>query len=172
VLITCLTVSCVFVALRSGARWFKTGRIPVEVEDVCMYFGLATMIATSGLYLDLLPRLQRIMLVEDGKQAPYAAIDIDIVTSLKEVLCIQVLFWATLWSVKLSLLFMFKKLTTGLPLYNKIWWGVLVFSVLSFIGCVISAFESCSSLHTWFSPLGKSRASFPTTPPSTPPLKG
>ncbi|KAE9363007.1 hypothetical protein N431DRAFT_390519 [Stipitochalara longipes BDJ] len=155
VLIACLTISCVFVALRSGARWFKNGKIPIATEDVFIYLGLATNIATSGLYLDLLPRLQRIALVEIGQLAPYPTIDTDIVTALKEVLSIQIFFWATLWSVKLSLLFMFKRLTNGLSLYTKIWWGVLVFSVLSFLGCVISAFESCSSMHAWFSPLGE-----------------
>jgi len=155
VLIACLTVSCVFVTLRSGARWFKTRQIPVATEDVFVYIGLATYAATCGLYLDLLPRLQRIELVETGNMAPYATINTDIVTVLKEVLCIQIFFWSTLWSVKLSLLCMFQRLTTGLSRYTKIWWGVLAFSVLSFIGCVISAFESCSSMHAWFSPLGK-----------------
>jgi len=108
-----------------------------------MYLGLATNIAMSGLYLNLLPRLQKILLVETGQLAPYATMDIDMVIGLKEVFCGQIIFWSTLWSVKLSLLFIFKKLTTGISLYTKIWWGVLVFSVLSFLGCIISAYHQC-----------------------------
>ncbi|KAH8769238.1 hypothetical protein BGZ57DRAFT_987094 [Hyaloscypha finlandica] len=155
VLIACLTISCIFVALRSGARWLKGRQMPIAAEDIFVYIGLVTYVIMSGLYLDLLPRLQRIDLVESGQLAPYTTIDTDIVTVLKEILCIQIFFWSTLWSVKLSLLFMFRRLTTGISTYTKLWWGVLVFCILSFLGCVISAFESCSSMHAWFSPLGE-----------------
>ena len=130
--------------------------MPIAAEDIFVYIGLVTYVIMSGLYLDLLPRLQRIDLVESGQLAPYTTIDTDIVTVLKEILCIQIFFWSTLWSVKLSLLFMFRRLTTGISTYTKLWWGVLAFCILSFLGCVISAFESCSSMHAWFSPLGKS----------------
>ena len=46
---------------------------------------------------------------------------------------------------------MFKRLTDELPVYTKIWWGVLDFTVVTFIGCVISVFTPCSSMCTWFS---------------------
>ena len=36
VLITCLVISCMFIALRTGARWFKTRQIPFAAEDVLM----------------------------------------------------------------------------------------------------------------------------------------
>jgi hypothetical protein len=70
---------------------------------------------------------------------------------------IEVFFWSTLWAVKLSLLCMFQQLTIGLPMYTKIWWGVTVFTILTFVGCVVSAFTGCSSMHAWFSPDGEYR---------------
>jgi len=63
---------------------------------------------------------------------------------------VLIFFWLTLWAVKASLLLMFKKLTAGLPFYEHLWWYVMAFTIVTFIGCVISDFTSCSSLHAWF----------------------
>jgi len=69
---------------------------------------------------------------------------------LKEFISVLIFFWLTLWAVKVSLMLMFKKLTTGLPFYERVWWYVTVFIMATFTGCVISDFTSCSSLHAWF----------------------
>lgn len=69
---------------------------------------------------------------------------------LKEFLTVLIFFWLTLWSVKASLLLMFKRLTVGLPFYERLWWCVMSFVILSFIGCVVSDFVSCHSMHAWF----------------------
>lgn len=117
-----------------------------------MYIGFCCMVGICGLYLNALPRLKHITLVGTGLKAPYANIRSDLTIILKSFLTIQVLYWGTLWSVKLSLLFMFRKLTTGLLVYTRIWWAVLAFTIVSFILCVVSAFTCCSSMHAWFSP--------------------
>jgi hypothetical protein len=79
----------------------------------------------------------------------------DMVAVLKGLLVIEIFFWPTLWAVKLSLLCMFQKLTIGLSTYTRIWWGVMAFTIITFVGCIISAFTSCSSLHALFSPGGE-----------------
>jgi hypothetical protein len=79
----------------------------------------------------------------------------NMVAVLKGLLVIEMFFWSTLWAVKLSLLCMFQKLTIGLSTYTKIWWGVMAFTIITFVGCVISAFTSCSSLHALFNPGGE-----------------
>ncbi|KAH9209050.1 hypothetical protein DL95DRAFT_478545 [Leptodontidium sp. 2 PMI_412] len=129
VLITCLVISCVFVALRTSARWFKTRQIPFAAEDVFMLIGA-------------------------GLLAPHATFLHDLSVMLKEFFAVQFFFWSTLWCVKLSLLFMFQRLTTGLPTYTRVWWAVLTFTILTYVGCAVSQFTSCSSMHAWFSPAG------------------
>jgi hypothetical protein len=42
----------------------------------------------------------------------------------------QMLFYLSLFSVKMSLLTLYRKLLTGLGIYNKIWWGIVVFTSL------------------------------------------
>jgi hypothetical protein len=141
--------------MRTGARFFKTRQIPLASEDLFIYMALCSFAIMSALYLATMPTFYNVEAIEAGLMQPYASLEKDLVVMLKEFFTVQIFFWLTLWAVKWSLLFMFRRLTEGLPLYTKIWWGVLGFTVLTFIGCVISNFTSCSSMHAWFT-AGKS----------------
>ncbi|KAL7929244.1 hypothetical protein V8C35DRAFT_315898 [Trichoderma chlorosporum] len=149
-LITCFCIAIVFVAMRTGARWFKLRRVPLQMEDILIYGALVSFAITTALYLATVPTLFNADAIDQGLMAPYAGLENDLVLMLHEFFVVQFFFWLTLWMVKWSLMCMFKNLTDGLPIYNKIWWAVLVFSILTFIGCCISNFTSCSSLHAWF----------------------
>lgn len=136
--------------MRTGARWFKNRRIPFQMEDIFMYLALISFAITCALYYATIDTFFNVMAITAGLMQPYASLEHDLLIMLYEFFVVQFFFWLTLWAVKWSLLFMFKRLTDGLPLYNKIWWGVLIFSILTFIGCCISNFTSCSSMHAWF----------------------
>ncbi|KFY21035.1 hypothetical protein V491_03212 [Pseudogymnoascus sp. VKM F-3775] len=150
VLIACLCVAVVFVSMRCGARWYKTRGLPLAAEDIFMYLALVSFAITTALYLATIPTFYNVMDITAGKMEPYASLQTDLVVMLKEFFTVQIFFWLTLWAVKWSLLFMFKALTNGIRIYTNIWWAALAFTVLTFIGCVISNFTSCSSMHTWF----------------------
>jgi Fungal rhodopsin domain len=120
-----------------------------------MYIGLASFATLSTLYWNCLSRVHNIEAVVNGVEPPYASMGADIVTALKDFFMVELFFWSTLWAVKLSLLCMFQKLTVGLLTYTRIWWGVLAFTILTFIGCLIGEITSCSSMQYWFSPHGK-----------------
>jgi hypothetical protein len=147
--------------MRTGARFFKTRQIPLAPEDLFIYMALSSFAIMCALYLATMPTFYNVQAISAGLMPPYASLQTDLVAMLKEFFAVQIFFWLTLWAVKWSLLFMFKRLTEGLPLYTKIWWGVLGFTVLTFIGCVISNFTSCSSMHAWFT-AGKNRFSLST----------
>ncbi|KAL7952499.1 hypothetical protein V8C34DRAFT_318980 [Trichoderma compactum] len=119
---------------RHGARWFKLRRMPMQMEDI-----LATV-----------PTFFNLEAIQQGCMEPYAGLENDLVLMLHEFFVVQFFFWLTLWMVKWSLMCLSKKLTDGLPLYKRTSWGVLVFSILTFIGCCISNSTSCSSVHVWF----------------------
>lgn len=97
-----------------------------------------------------MPTLYNATEIMAGKMEPYASLPADLIAMLKEFFAVQMFFWLTLWAVKWSLLFMFKRLTKGIRLYTNIWWGALAFTVLTFIGCVVSGVTSCSSMDAWF----------------------
>jgi hypothetical protein len=120
------------------------------MEDAFMYLALISFAITCALYYATINTFFNVSAIAVGKMQPYASLQDDLVVMLYEFFTVQFFFWLTLWSVKWSLLFMFKRLTDGLPLYHKVWWGVLIFSILTFIGCCISNFTSCSSMHAWF----------------------
>lgn len=120
-----------------------------------MYFGLAMFATLSGLYWTWLPKLRNIEAVDSGGAPPYAGMDADIIASIKDLFMVQLFFWATLWAVKLSLLCMYRKLTVGLLTYTRVWWGVVTFTILTFLGCLIGEWTACSSLQAWFEPTSK-----------------
>ena len=45
---------------------------------------------------------------------------------------------------------MFRRLTAGLAGYERMWWCVLAFGVLSFFGCIVCVVTSCDNLQAWF----------------------
>lgn len=145
-----MVICTVFVIFRSLARWFKIRHFPYEPEDLAMYVALVAFISQCALYLAAMPTLYNALAVQAGQMAPYASLQTDLVAMLKEFLAVLIFFWLTLWAVKCSLLLMFKKLTVGLPLYERAWWAVMGIVILTFIGAVISNFTSCSSMHAWF----------------------
>lgn len=149
-LAVCLCVAFVFVAMRTGARWFKIRRLPLHMEDIFMYLALTSFTIMCALYLAAIPTFYNVTAIMQGHMKPYPGLGEDLVVMLKEFFVVQFFFWLTLWAVKWSLLFLFKRLTHGLPLYNKVWWAILIFSILTFIGCCISNFTSCSSMRAWF----------------------
>ncbi|KAM3436122.1 hypothetical protein NHJ13734_005223 [Beauveria thailandica] len=149
-LIACLCVGIVFVIMRTGARWYKLRKTPHQMEDIFMYLALVSLIITVALYYATIDTFFRVNAISDGQTEAYAKLPKALDLMLKEFFVVQFFFWLTLWAVKWSLLFMFKRLTKGLPRYTQVWWGVLVYSVLVFIGCCISNFTSCSSLKAWF----------------------
>ncbi|KHN96332.1 uncharacterized protein MAM_05918 [Metarhizium album ARSEF 1941] len=151
-LLASLCVGIVFVMMRTAARWFKCRRIPTEMEDLFMYLALVSFAITCALYYATTNTFFNAMAIIAGEMEPYASLEHDLLVMLHEFFTVQFFFWLTLWSVKWSLLAMFKRLTDGLPWYNRVWWGVLIFSVLTFIGCCISNFTSCSSMRAWFTP--------------------
>lgn len=132
------------------ARWVKIRRFPNEPEDLAMYVALSAFVTQFALYLAAIPTLYNALAIAAGRMAPYASLPMDLVAMLKEFLAVSIFFWLTLWAVKCSLLLMFKRLTVGLPMYERAWWCVMVIVILTFIGAVVSNFTSCSSLHAWF----------------------
>jgi len=149
-LIACLCVGVVAVLMRTFARWYKLRKAPFEVEDCFMYLALVSFAIMTALYLATIPTFFNLAAITEGRMMPYPSLPDDLVVMLKEFFVVQFFFWLTLWAVKWSLLFMFRRLTDGIHFFNKIWWAIFVFSVLTFIGCCISNFTSCSSMKAWF----------------------
>jgi hypothetical protein len=66
------------------------------------------------------------------------------------------LFFTVLWSVKAAFLALFFRLIRTLPLLRRIWFGVVGFCVIAYIGCWLASILNCSPPSDYFKP-GKAR---------------
>jgi hypothetical protein len=166
--IAMITVVSLFLIARSIARWYKVWSF--QVEDGFMLAAYIFFMAMSICYLDITNRLFHLLAVVNGEDPLYPNIITDTVTVTKFFFANTNLLWATLWSVKFSFLFLYRRLMKGLPGHLRWWWAIVVFCIVvmpfslksnliyplmpqkTFIGCVISSITSCSSMYAWFTP--------------------
>jgi hypothetical protein len=98
---------------------------------------------------------------------PYPAMMEDAALMLRLITAGQMCFYTLLFSVKMSLLTLYRKLLAGLPsLYRKVWWGIVAFCILvrdsetvqlshahssqSWLGSVFSSIFTCDNLNEKF----------------------
>lgn len=63
---------------------------------------------------------------------------------------IIVLFWTITWSVKYSFLALYYRLFNGLAIYRKIWWAVVIFAAMAYVGCWVASVWTCHPPSTYF----------------------
>jgi uncharacterized membrane protein YhdT len=150
-LITSMTLAILFVIVRTVARWYKGKGF--AAEDFFCWFALACFVTMCSLYLTILDPLYTSQAVAAGLiPAPPNLLD-QLRFLMGRFYAIQLLFWVTLWSVKFSLLWMFRRLVIGLPLYYRTWLGIVVFTALALAGCEISQLLTCDGgLKAYFTP--------------------
>lgn len=64
---------------------------------------------------------------------------------LKLQFALTMLYWSCLWAAKACFLSFFHRLVRGLKYCRWAWYATVVFTTLSYIGCVITYPVSCSS---------------------------
>ena len=155
-LIIALVIGIIFVVTRSVLRWRAAKRFNIGEDGFCM-MALICQIVVTAIYLRVLddiyyvseeiyPLMAAVASGDPNTLKLYAAMKLHADGMLLGVFVIQSFFWACLWSVKFSLLFMFKRLTERVPFHLKIWWFVLGFTALSFVGALITQIFSCKDI--------------------------
>ncbi|KAE8548912.1 hypothetical protein EYB25_009295 [Talaromyces marneffei] len=145
-----IAIATVFTAARFAVRWTQQQR-EFQIEDGISIFSWVSFLVMAILYIVVTPFLYRVDIAVSTGQL-YADLLKDSLFVIEIFFANTIIFWIVLWSVKLSLLFLYRRLFVGLPDQMKWWWAVLIFTILMFIGCVISNLTSCSSMHAWFTP--------------------
>jgi hypothetical protein len=138
-------VNTAFLVARTFARYIKLRKL--QLEDFMMFLALASFLSMAGVYLVALPPLYRVIDVSAGRMPLYYKFFDDGYLIIKGLFAATMLFWATLWAVKVSLLLLFRHLMVGLTNYMRLWWTLLVFTLVTFVGCVVSEVLSCEH---WF----------------------
>jgi hypothetical protein len=60
------------------------------------------------------------------------------------------LFWTVLWCIKASFLALFFRLVKTLPVYRRVWYGIVGFCVIAYIGCWLASALTCSPPSDYF----------------------
>jgi len=126
--IAMVAVASLFMAARCVARWYRVWLF--QMEDLFMLLAYAFFLSMSISYLAIIAKLYRVTGVSEGLTPPYPAILKDSLALIKVFFTNSMLLWFTLWSVKFSLLFLYRRLMMGLPKHLRWWWAVLAFCVV------------------------------------------
>ncbi|PYI00582.1 hypothetical protein BO78DRAFT_329698 [Aspergillus sclerotiicarbonarius CBS 121057] len=145
---TMMALSSVVVMARFSLIVWKLRSL--QIEDGCILFAWACFLAMSIAYVIVTPVIYKIDAYADGEIAPWATMVSDALFMIKVFFANAMLLWASLWSVKLSFLFLYRRLLRDLPGQMKWWYMVLADVFRTFIGAIVSNFTSCQSMHAWF----------------------
>jgi hypothetical protein len=145
-------LSVLLVVLRSICRYSKLRRLPVDAEDICIYVAEAAFITSCALLINMMPTTYKLNSVAIGTIVAEHPSNAEIVRTMKEFFATNFMLRITLWAEKLCLLFIFRKFTIGIQSYERAWYAVTAFIIVTFCTLVILQFESCPSMDDFFTP--------------------
>ena len=144
-----ITLATCFTAIRLAIRAWKS-RFWL-VEDIAVCLAWACFIAMTIGYICVTDTLYRVSGVGNNNRPPYQGFEEDAVLILKIFFPNTLLLWTTLWLVKFALLLQCRRLIDRRPYYITVWWIIVAVTSIFYVGCIVSQFTSCRSLHAWFS---------------------
>ncbi|KFY17143.1 hypothetical protein V492_00876 [Pseudogymnoascus sp. VKM F-4246] len=138
-----------FVVARTAIRIKKIEKL--HVDDYLIYTAFLVLIANAVLQTIQAPHCYNLARLVNGLST---LTEEETVASgniyLRYEFTIIGLFWTVLWLVKASFLAFFYKLFDGLQVYRRIWWVVVVFAFLSYVGCWIVSINVCHPAKNYF----------------------
>ncbi|KAL8812128.1 MAG: hypothetical protein Q9200_001272 [Gallowayella weberi] len=143
-----ITLATSFTAVRLGIRVCKRRFWWLEDIIVCLAWACCTAM-TIG-YICVTNAVYRISAVGTHRKPPYPELEDDFLYLVKIFFPNTLLLWTTLWLVKFALLLNCRRLVDRRSTYVVIWQIIVAITALLYIGCVITEFTSCRSLHAWF----------------------
>jgi len=116
----------------------------LSIPDYFVFFAFISHVTMCALYIAASPYMKRVYDVINGKSPPYPKMPEDSKIMTKMIFAAPCMFWMTLWAIKLSLLFLYRRLLVGInKMYTTVWWILLVFVVL--VGrCSVAKMHGCS----------------------------
>ncbi|KAF2004706.1 hypothetical protein P154DRAFT_519182 [Amniculicola lignicola CBS 123094] len=133
--------SLIFVA-RVVARF--THRMPFELHDFFCWFSYVCYVAMVVMFFKENSPLYRAEAVQRGEIPIYPELLHDAGMLFRWLTAGQILFYSSLLFVKLSLLTLYRRLLNRTPpKFTIMWWAILIFCVLAFIGSSMTTIFVC-----------------------------
>jgi rhodopsin domain-containing protein len=123
-----IIIASIFFFARLGLRLFKS--VAFQLEDLFIWLAFLSFLALAIGYIVAAPVMFRVTNATSGMTPIYDTIFQDGDFMLKIFFANTLLLWCVLWAVKLSFLFLYRRLFVGLSGQIQWWWAVLVFTVI------------------------------------------
>jgi hypothetical protein len=124
-----IVISALAVFARFYMQWAR--RDQFRREDIIVLFAFVVLVCLDAIYIYVTPIVYRVANVGDDTFREYPGFEDDAVTQLKVTFASAILFPTVLWSVKLSLMSLSRRVIRKQPdLVRRCWWLLLVFVVL------------------------------------------
>lgn len=143
-----VALSCFFVGLRCYARLSESRRL--FVDDYWMLAALLCLTTNAVLQTLQTHSLYYLIKASAGIVPAGEALLAEGNIYVRYEFVIIGLFWTVTWCVKGAFLSLYWRLFEGLPAYRKMWVVVVVFTVLSYVGCWIASAWTCHPPSTYF----------------------
>lgn len=102
----------------------------IGFEDIFILFAFIVFNVLAAITIAVVPRAYSIIDVINNDKPAYNGLYDDEVYQLRVLFASGILFPTLIWAVKLSLMFLSRKLLAGRPKWIRFWWIVLVVVIL------------------------------------------
>ena len=150
-----VALAAIFVVARTMIRYFRIERL--GYDDYWIFFAFIVLMANAILQHYQAPHTYYLSNVQAGLIPVGPGLFDHGNAYVRYEFASIGLFWTILWSVKASFLALFWKLFEGLHVFQKWWYGVCIFTFLTYVGCWIASINNCHPASAYFR-FGKSAA--------------
>lgn len=137
-----LIISLIFFTFRIYVRVRSFRKL--YVDDALILLAWLMILATSIIWQALSGAMYRSLFVISGKVHPPPPTFVnDEQNFLRGSAVVILLFYSSLWTVKLSFLIFFRRLVRGVARQKQLWWAVLAITVGSYFACIGTIEYNC-----------------------------
>lgn len=104
----------------------------LEWDDLSHGLAVATLVAYIATYTPTIMQAQPLS-------------DSDLALYIRYILALSLLFWVCIYLIKLSFLLLYRKLFGVSQRFMRVWWAVAIFTLITFLACILASFWVCSS---------------------------
>lgn len=154
-----LALSTLFMIARFAIRTIK--RRFFLVEEIFATLAWALSVAICANIISIAPLFFKTAAVGAKVLPPYPDYAQDSKHVTTAIFVNGALFWSCLWSVKVALMLQCKRLIERQPVYNIVWWCIIAFVAVSYVGCYIPSLFLCDNVKDLFNYCECSASVFP-----------
>lgn len=147
-------LAAVFTLLRLGVRLFHIKKL--HADDFLAIAGVCCLIILACLNQYQSPVIYALISASKGEVLPppydtQLGLGLGLVYQAKLQFAFMIVFWTSLWCIKFSFLLFYHNLFVGIQGYMRWWWGVVIFSIMTYVASLLTLFLSCLPFRQRFS---------------------